>query len=74
VGITSRNRKSRKCKRLVTARGSFTRSGLAATNSFRFSGRLSARTLKPGKYQLIATPAANGQTGAPVRTAFSIVK
>jgi hypothetical protein len=35
---------------------------------------MDARTLKPGKYRLIATPAAKGRTGAPVSATFSIVK
>jgi hypothetical protein len=74
VAVTSRNRHSRKCTRLVTMRGGFSRSGLPAGNSFRFSGRIGTRKLNPGKYRLIATPAAHGRTGAPASTTFSIVK
>jgi hypothetical protein len=74
VAVTSRNRKSRKCTRLVAARGSFSRSGVPGANGFGFTGRIGAKTLKPGKYRLIATPTAAGQTGAPVSAAFSIVR
>jgi len=73
VAVTSRNRKSPKCTRLVPAPGSFVRPGLAKANTFRFSGRMGARTLKSGKYRLIATPTAGGRTGAPVSTVFNVV-
>jgi hypothetical protein len=73
VAVTTRNRKSPRCARFVTAPGSFTRSGLATTNTFRFSGRIGTRTLKPGKCRLIATPTADGKTGASVAAPFNVV-
>jgi hypothetical protein len=57
----------------VTLRGSFTLTGKAGANTFRFTGRLAGTKLKPGKYTLIATPSANGKTGQPVATAFRII-
>jgi hypothetical protein len=43
-------------------------------NSFHFSGRLSRRALKPGRYRLKATPTAAGQTGPTTTTSFSIIR
>jgi hypothetical protein len=74
VKPTRRNRNARKCTRLVTLRGSFTLAGRSGANSFRFTGRLARRALKPGKYKLVATPSAGGQTGRSVNAAFRIVK
>lgn len=65
------NRKGRRCTRVVTLRGSFTRTGVAGTNSFRFTGRLGGRTLKPGRYLLVATPA---QGGTPKSSGFRVVR
>jgi hypothetical protein len=59
---------------VVTLSGSFTRTGNAGTNTFRFTGRMAGRQLKPGSYRLVATPRANGQTGRPVGVAFRIIK
>jgi hypothetical protein len=56
-------------------RGSFTVQGTLGVNSFRFSGRLSGRKLKPGEYQLVATPTdAAGNAGAAARKRFRIVR
>ena len=74
VAPTRRNRTARKCTRVVTLSGSFTRTGNAGTNTFRFTGRMAGRQLKPGSYKLVATPRANGQTGRPVGVAFRIIK
>lgn len=74
VAQSMRNRKARKCTRLVTLKGSFMQTGRAGFNSFHFTGRLGGRRLKPGRYALVATPSANGKTGKPVSTAFRIVK
>jgi hypothetical protein len=71
---TRRNRTARRCTRAVTLRGSFTRAGKLGSNSFRFTGRIGGRRLRPGAYQLVATPAANGETGLPVDARFRIIK
>jgi DNA-binding beta-propeller fold protein YncE len=50
-------------------RGSITRRGRQGANSFRFTGRIGGRPLRPGSYRLSATVAGAG----PRRTAFRIV-
>jgi hypothetical protein len=72
VAQTRKNAKAKKCTRLVTLRGSFVRSGLAGANSFRFTGRLGSKTLKPGTYALVATPIANGKAGHAATATFHI--
>jgi hypothetical protein len=74
VAPTKGNRRARRCTRIVTLGGSFTRSARAGSNKFRFTGRLGGRKLKPGKYTLVATPSANGRTGRSVSKAFRIIK
>jgi DNA-binding beta-propeller fold protein YncE len=52
-------------------RGAFTHRGSSGANSFRFSGRVRGRRLRPGRYRLVATiPGA----AAPSRTGFRIVR
>jgi hypothetical protein len=74
VAPTRRNRTARKCTRAVTLRGSFTRSGKAGTNTFRFTGRIGGKRLKPSSYKLVATPKANGLIGKPVSASFRIIR
>ncbi len=74
VAPTRRNRRTRKCTLLVTLRGSFTLDSTVGTNTFRFTGRIGGKRLKPGSYKLVATPKANGLTGRPVSVAFRIIK
>jgi hypothetical protein len=47
----------------------FAHSGVAGVNSFKFSGRLGGRPLKPGLYRL-----AGNAGGAVKRASFRIVK
>jgi hypothetical protein len=70
---TKKNHNKTKCTRYVTLNGSFTRAGLAGTNTFRFTGRLNRKRLAPGKYLLLATPTANGKTGRPATANFKII-
>jgi hypothetical protein len=74
VKPTKKNRKSKPCTRVVTLKGSFSRNGIAGENSFHFTGRLSGRKLKPGRYRLVATPTAGGKTGKPTSSGFRIVR
>jgi hypothetical protein len=67
------NRHDRACTRLVRV-GGFARRSTSGANSFLFNGRIRGRALAPGPYQLIATPTASGQTGAPKSAAFRIVR
>ncbi len=58
--------RGKRCARRVAARGSFTHTGAAGTNTFRFRGRLAGRTLAPGGYRLLAaaiTPDDSPATG-----------
>ncbi len=71
---TKKNRKRKRCTRVVTLKGSFSRTGVAGTNSFHFTGRLRGRKLKPGRYRLVATPSAGGKRGKPTSTGFRIVR
>jgi hypothetical protein len=74
VPQTNKNRKAKKCTRLVNLLGTFTLNGRAGANSFRFSGRIGGKRLKPGSYRLVATPTANGRTGKRVSATFRIIK
>jgi hypothetical protein len=74
VKPTKANRRAQKCTRMVTLLGSFTRSGSAGANAFKFTGRLLGHKLKPGPYRLVATPTAGGKTGRAASAAFRIVK
>ncbi|MEA2423329.1 MAG: hypothetical protein QOF55_2428, partial [Thermoleophilaceae bacterium] len=74
VKRTKTNRGLRKCTRLASVRGSFTRAGGVGASSFRFTGRLARRTLNPAKYRLIATPTLGGKTGKAASASFRIIK
>jgi hypothetical protein len=63
----------RKARRRVTLRGSFAGVGGVGANSFRFSGRLAGSKLKPGRYELLATPSAGGKTGQAAGASFRIL-
>jgi hypothetical protein len=71
---SKKNRKKRRCTRLLTLRGSFTRNAVAGKNKFRFTGRLNGRKLKPGSYRLAATPTAGGRPGRSASVAFRITR
>jgi hypothetical protein len=71
---TVTNRKKRRCTRVATLKGSFSRAGVAGKNSFHFTGRLRGKQLKPGRYQLVATPTAGGNKGNSVSSGFRIVR
>jgi 6-phosphogluconolactonase (cycloisomerase 2 family) len=74
VRPTRKNRKRKRCTRVVTLKGSFSRTGIAGKNSFHFTGRLNGRKLKPGRYRLMATPTAGGKKGKPTSSGFRIVR
>lgn len=73
VRRTKANHAARKCTRLVPVRGSFVRAGASGANSFRFTGRLAGRKLKPGSYRLVATPTASGKSGRAAQASFRII-
>jgi hypothetical protein len=69
VKQTKANRAKKKCPLFKKVKGSFTHSGLAGSNTFRFSGRLNGKGLKPGSYRLV------GRTGSVSKAAsFKIVR
>jgi hypothetical protein len=74
VKPTRSNLTHKRCTRFVTVRGSFPRTRPAGADRFTFTGRLAGHALKPGRYQLVATPTANGHTGKPTRASFRILK
>jgi hypothetical protein len=74
VKPTRKNRKRKRCTRVVTLKGSFSRAGVAGTNSFHFTGRLNGRKLKLGRYRLVATPSAGGRKGKRTSVGFRIVR
>ena len=74
VKPTKRNRKARRCARTVTLHGSFVERGEAGANSFRFTGRLGHKALKPGAYRLVATPTSGRLKGRSLNASFRIVK
>jgi hypothetical protein len=66
---TRSNREKKRCTRFKALKGGFIHQGAASQNSFKFSGRIRGKPLKPGKYRLV------GRTGNSVkRAAFRIVK
>jgi hypothetical protein len=72
---TRGNQLRRSCKRWVRVRGAVSVQGGLGPNSFRFSGRLRGRKLRPGHYRLVAraTDAASNRGRAVVRR-FRIVR
>lgn len=75
VSPTTANRKRQRCTRYPTLSGSFTHQGAAGANTFRFSGRLRARKLGPGRYRLRAVATdASANTSVPKRSFFTILR
>jgi hypothetical protein len=69
VKQTRANRTKERCSRFKAVKGTFTHSGQAGQNRFKFSGRIAGKGLKPGSYRLVA------KTGSASKTAsFKIVK
>jgi streptogramin lyase len=74
VKPTRNNRKHKRCRRVVTLKGSFRIKGVAGKNHFHFTGRLHGKKLPPGRYRLVATPIIGGVAAKPTSTAFRIVR
>ncbi|GAC1436549.1 MAG: hypothetical protein NVSMB51_08170 [Solirubrobacteraceae bacterium] len=71
---TKANARARRCLRRIAVKGRFTLAGKAGANSLHFSGRLGGRKLRPGRYQLVATPSTPAGSGSPARASFRIVR
>jgi hypothetical protein len=69
---TRKNRRRHRCTRYKSLRGKFTIKGHAGKNTFRFTGRLRRRKLKPGRYVLAARPKVIGKKGKIDRVRFRI--
>ncbi|MGZ4249061.1 MAG: InlB B-repeat-containing protein [Solirubrobacteraceae bacterium] len=72
VAPTARNRKARRCIRIIHLRGSFGISGRPGANAFRLTGRFAGKTLPTGTYTLSATPTVGGLTGNTASVAFRV--
>jgi streptogramin lyase len=72
VRQTPRNRRAKRCKLYKLLRGSFSHRGKAGNNKFRFSGRVSAKRLRPGRYRLVAVVGSNKSSRK--RANFRIVR
>jgi hypothetical protein len=74
VAPTRKNRRARRCTRYVRLKGGFSRTSKAGLNSFRFTGRLRGKKLRPGRYRLVmvAVDAAKNKS-TPRRAKFRIV-
>jgi hypothetical protein len=68
VKRTKASQQNKKCPLFKKLKGSFTHSGAAGANGFRFSGRLKGKALRPGPYRLV------GLAGATRTAPFKIVK
>lgn len=60
--------------RWVKVKGTFSRTLKAGTSSFRFTGRIAGKALKPGRYRLRAVATAAGKPSAVRRASFRIVR
>ena len=63
----------RRWRRPVRVGKSFTRRSSSGPNSFRFTGRVGGRVLKPGRYLLIATPTTDGRRGHAMKARFRVI-
>jgi hypothetical protein len=73
VKRTRPTQRGRPCLHWVRVRGSFSRVAGPGPVSFRFTGRIGGRRLRPGHYQLAAVPRdALGVRGAVKRARFRI--
>jgi len=72
---TARNRSARRCTRYVRLRGSIVLEAVQGENRFGFTGRWGGKTLRPGRYKMIAkATVANGIVGDRQVARFRIVR
>lgn len=71
--LTAHNRRARRCTRYVRLRGRIVLDAVQGKNRFGFTGRWGGKTLRPGRYKLIATTTdARGIVGKPKVARFRI--
>jgi len=74
VAVGRSNRRRPSCVRYRAVGGFFLHAGREGQNSFRFSGRMGGRALKPGSYRLVGVPTdAAGNVGAAARRRFGLI-
>jgi hypothetical protein len=72
---TTANRRARRCTRDVQLRGHMDLQAVQGESRFGFRGRWGGKTLRPGRYKLIATATgASGVPGQPKIARFKIVR
>jgi hypothetical protein len=69
VKKTRANKGKKKCALYKPIKGGFAHSGATGQNTFKFSGRIGGKSLKPGRFELVG-----GVGGSIKRAAFRIVK
>jgi hypothetical protein len=75
VKATKKNRKARRCTLFVTVSGHIDEAGKPGANSFTFKGKLGRKSLKPGRYRLVAVAKdAAGNKSAAKRANFTVKK
>lgn len=71
---SSRRKTGKKCTIYKNLKGSFSRASTLGANSFKFTGYLNGKALKPGSYRLVGAPTdAAGNTGAVFMASFAIL-
>ncbi len=73
VRTTKLNRKQPRCDRYL-ARGTLAIAGRAGTNAYGSVGQIGGRTLEPGRYRLLVTASADGETSAAASIGFTIAR
>jgi subtilisin-like proprotein convertase family protein len=73
VAQTKKNRKAKKCTRLVGVKGSFTHNGKTGANTLKFSGRVGGKRLGAGSYRLRAVATVGTLKSKTLEAAFKVV-
>ncbi len=73
VKATKANRTKRSCTR-YERRGTVTVAGRSGANRVSFRGKVGRRTLKPGRYRVQVSAAANGDRSRTATTTFTIAR
>jgi subtilisin-like proprotein convertase family protein len=72
VAQTRKNRKAKKCTRLVPVKGSFSQKGKTGTNTVKFSGTLAGKRLGGGAYRLRAVATIGKLKSKTLEASFTI--
>jgi hypothetical protein len=69
IPVTAKNRRARRCRRLIALPGRITHQAHAGVNRFLYT----RQGLSPGSYQLLATPDSMGNDAQPTAVPFKVV-